>query len=49
LDPLMPWGAKGVWLQVGITNREGIERAREAGLVATRTHCTMVVHRDELG
>lgn len=49
IDDAIAVGAKGVWLQVGITNREGIERAREAGLVATQDRCTMVVHRDELG
>lgn len=41
-------GAKGVWLQVGITNSEGLAKAREAGLVTTQNQCTMVVHRQEI-
>ncbi|MFN8615979.1 MAG: CoA-binding protein [Dehalococcoidia bacterium] len=41
-------GAKGVWLQVGITNREGLAKAAKAGLVTTQDRCTMVVHRDEI-
>ena len=41
-------GAKGVWLQVGITNPEALKKAAEAGLVTTENRCTMVAHRDEL-
>lgn len=41
-------GAKGVWLQVGITNREELAKAAQAGLVTTQDRCTMVVHRDEI-
>lgn len=41
-------GAKGVWLQVGITNPEALQKAAEAGLVTTEDRCTMVAHRDEL-
>lgn len=41
-------GAKGVWLQVGITNPEALAKARAAGLVTTQDVCTMVVHRDEI-
>ncbi len=41
-------GAKGVWLQVGITNPEALKKAAEAGLVTTEDRCTMVTHRDEL-
>jgi predicted CoA-binding protein len=41
-------GAKGVWLQVGIANDAGLERARKAGLAATQNRCTMVVHRNEI-
>jgi predicted CoA-binding protein len=48
IDDAIAAGAKGVWLQVGITNPEGLERAREAGLVATQNRCTMVVHRSEI-
>jgi len=45
IDDAIAAGAKGVWLQVGITNTEGLERARKAGLAATQNVCTMVVHR----
>ena len=48
IDDAIAAGAKGVWLQVGITNPDGLERAREAGLVATQNRCTMVVHRSEI-
>lgn len=45
IDDAIAAGAKAVWLQVGITNPEGLKRAREAGLVTTENQCTMVVHR----
>jgi len=45
IDDAIAVGAKGVWLQVGIYNDEGLERARDAGLVATQDRCTMVEHR----
>lgn len=45
IDDAVAIGAKGVWLQVGIYNDEALERAREAGLVATQDRCTMVVHQ----
>lgn len=41
-------GAKGVWLQVGITNQEALAKAASAGLVTAQDRCTMVVHRDQL-
>ena len=37
--------AKGVWLQAAITNDEGMERARAAGLATAQDRCTMVEHR----
>lgn len=48
IDDAIAIGADGVWLQVGITNDKGLERARRAGLVATQDRCAMVVHRDEI-
>lgn len=41
-------GAKGVWLQVGITNPQALAKAASAGLVTAQDRCTMVVHRDQL-
>ena len=48
IDDAIAVGAKGVWLQVGIKNDEGLERARQAGLVTMQDRCTMVTHRDEI-
>ena len=45
IDDAIAVHAKGVWLQVGIYNDEGLERARAAGLVTTQGRCTMVEHR----
>lgn len=47
IDDAISIGAKGVWLQSGIVNFEGIERAREAGLAATQDRCTMVEHANQ--
>jgi predicted CoA-binding protein len=44
IDDAIAVGAPAVWLQSGIYNTEGIERARAAGLVATHDRCTMVEH-----
>lgn len=48
IDDAIAIGAKGVWLQVGITNDEGLKRAREAGLITNQNQCTMVQHRDRI-
>lgn len=45
IDDAIAIGAGAVWLQSGIMNSAGIERARAAGLVATQDRCTMVEHR----
>lgn len=47
IDAAIDAGAKGVWLQLGIVNAEGVERARAAGLAATHNRCTMVEHRQQ--
>jgi hypothetical protein len=39
-------GAGAVWLQQGIRNDAGLERARAAGLAVAQDRCTMVEHRD---
>src|SRR5882724_1231588 len=38
-------GAKVVWMQQGIENREAAEKARAAGLVAIEDGCILVEHR----
>lgn len=48
IDDAIAIGAQGVWLQVGITNDEGLKRAREAGLITNQNQCTMVQHRDRI-
>lgn len=45
IDDAIAIGADAVWLQQGITNDEGLARARAAGLAATQDRCTMVEHR----
>lgn len=48
IDDAIAAGAGAVWLQQGIVNETGLQRARRAGLVATQDRCTMVEHRDLL-
>lgn len=38
-------GVGALWLQQGIVNNAGLQRAREAGIIATQDRCTMVEHR----
>lgn len=45
IDDAIAIGAGAIWLQAGITNHAGLERARKAGLIATQDRCTMVEHR----
>jgi hypothetical protein len=37
-------GAKGIWLQSGITNSEARRLAEEAGIYYVEDHCLMVEH-----
>ena len=37
-------GARAVWLQQGIRNSAGLERARQAGLLAVEDCCLQVEH-----
>lgn len=46
IDDAIASGAGAVWLQQGIVNAEGLERARAAGLVVAQDRCTMVEHRE---
>ena len=45
IDAAIAAGARTVWLQLGIENRDGLERARAAGLRAIENRCLMVEHR----
>lgn len=45
IDDAIAAGARAIWLQQGIVNDAGLERARAAGMVATQDRCTMVEHR----
>jgi predicted CoA-binding protein len=38
-------GAQAVWMQLGITNEQAAEMAREAGLQVVMDRCTLVEHR----
>ncbi len=38
-------GAKVIWMQLGIENKEGAEKARSAGLVVIEDACILVEHR----
>jgi predicted CoA-binding protein len=38
-------GAKVVWMQLGIENREAAERARAAGLLVVQDACILLEHR----
>ncbi len=49
IDDAIAIGAKGVWLQEGITNDAGIARARAAGLAAIQDRCAKVVHQQRAG
>ncbi len=49
IDDAIAAGARAVWLQLGIENRAGLERARAAGLRAVENRCLMVEHRQRAG
>ena len=49
IDDAIAVGAGAIWLQQGITNAAGLERARTAGLAAIEDACTMVEHRARFG
>ena len=45
IDGAIAIGAPAVWLQLGITNDPGMQRARDAGLLAVQDLCLMIEHR----
>ncbi len=44
IDGAIAIGARAVWLQLGIRNDAGLERARRAGLLATQDRCLKPEH-----
>ncbi len=42
-------GAKVVWMQLGIENKEAAEKARAAGLIVIEDACILVEHRKRAG
>ena len=49
IDAAIAAGADTVWLQLGIENAAGLERARAAGLRAVENRCLMVEHHAAAG
>lgn len=45
IDTAIAIGVSAVWLQIGIVNSSGLERAAAAGLLAVQNSCLMVEHR----
>jgi predicted CoA-binding protein len=45
IDDAIEAGVPGIWLQQGIFNTEGLERAKAAGLVVTQDRCALVEHK----
>lgn len=45
IDDAIAAKAGGVWLQIGITNDAGLERAKAAGLAVSQDRCAKVEHR----
>jgi predicted CoA-binding protein len=48
IDDAIAAGAGALWLQEGIRNPTGLDRARAAGLVVAQDRCTMVEHREHV-
>lgn len=44
-DEAIAIGAKGLWLQLGITNDAACAKARDAGLQVVQNKCLLVEHR----
>lgn len=42
IDEAIGIGAKAVWLQLDVIDRDGLERAKKAGLLAVMDHCPAI-------
>jgi uncharacterized protein len=49
VDEAIQVGARAIWMQSGIVNREAAEKARQAGLEVVMDACMMVEHRRRAG
>ncbi len=49
IDDAIAIGAKGIWLQLGISDPEAEKRARDAGMFVVSNRCLMVEHRRLVG
>ncbi len=49
VDDAIAIGAKGIWLQLGISDHEAEKRAKDAGLFVVSNRCLMVEHRRLVG
>ena len=45
IDEAIAVGAKAVWLQLGIRNQDGVDRARASGRRALHDRCMKIEHR----
>src|SRR5689334_5404402 len=48
IDDAIAAGVGAIWLQQGIVNDAGLDRAEAAGIVVTQDRCTMVEHQVHL-
>ena len=45
VDEAIAIGAKGVWMQLGITHAEAAAKAQAAGMLVVQDHCIKIDHR----
>lgn len=49
VDEAIQAGAKAIWMQLGLADRQSAERAQKAGIKVVMDRCIMVEHRRHLG